>query len=62
MQKNQPTNLVDLFIICHSYQLIPYVRHAGSRVLHPAAAQRPAPVRTPGFFAYLGQLLASAKH
>lgn len=61
MQKNQPTNLVDLFIICHSYQLIPYVRCAGSRVLHPTVPQRPAPARTPGLFAYLGKLLAPAK-
>ncbi len=61
MQKNQSTNLVDLFIICHSYQLIPYVRHAGSRALQPAEAQRHAPARASGFFAYVGHLLACAK-
>ena len=61
MQKNQPINLVDLFIICHSYPLIPYVRHTASRALQPAAPQTPAPVRTSGLFAYAGKLLAAAR-
>ena len=61
MQKNQPTNLVDLFIICHSYQMIPYVRHTGGRPLQPTALQVPAPGRMSGLVAYAGKLLAAAK-
>ena len=62
MQKKQPTNLVDLFIICHSYPLIPYVRAAARRAAQPAVPRATAPTRPSIRFAFMRKLLAAIKH